>query len=100
MKTYKEAVMFLKELSHDENYITPSVGYNPFLGACIFYCFDSLCVNFFDVISLEHMKSTYEFERVFDIHDSYHSFKLPDGSVLNISDNLSAAFMQIPIKNT
>ena len=100
MKNYKEAIMFLTELSDDEVYITPSVCYNALLGACICYCFDSLCVSFFDVISLEYMKSNYEFERIYDIHDNYHRFKLPDGSVLNISDHFSTAFMQIPIKNT
>lgn len=99
MKNYEEAVMLLKELSSDAESIKPMVGFGMY-GALIIYSFRSLDVHFFDVITLEHLKSNYEYSFNVDFHDNYYRFTLPDFSVLNISDHYNIAWVQIPIKNT
>lgn len=104
MKTYLESIAILKSLTEYDpkvDTIRVSTGEHSKHGACVFYNFYSVGSNFYNVISKEHMQSTYEHYSVNDIHDSYDCYILPDGSLLNIPTAMTyGAWVTIPIKKS
>ena len=104
MNTYLDAIALLSSLSiYDPNRknIYTNVGINSIYGASVFYTFIDVGMNFYNVISKQYMKSTYEHYAVQDMHDSYDIYLLPDGSLVNIPASTAyGAWVTIPIKKS